>query len=838
MPWLCLKLGYDAYGSSPRSWTKLYNMNSLKAGDIIRYNGHSIFVTAVSGSTITFGDCNYKGTCQIRWNVTTTKSAISNFSYVLSAPKSLSNVTSQKHIATDFNPTIKDGTYALKNVNSGKMLNVYDGSNSCKDGTALTTWSQDGSADQKFYFKHVSGGKYLVYAVCSGASGSVYKRVVDVNVGSDSVLGLGDSCDVWTQNSNWNDCQLFYVVPVGNDKYVLELASMPNAVLACKNADNAATNGGKITLRNYESLTTQQWYFYNASGSAKVDPSIDASTSTKTYYTGTYKVSATDGLNIRSGAGTSYSKVDAISYNTSITVTQVSGNWGKITYDGVDGWICLDYTTFVSPLVSSISVKTMPTKTSYYVGDTLNTSGLILNVNYSNNTTSTISSGFTCSVSTLSTAGTQTVTVTYSGKTTTFNVTVSAVTLSSISVKSSPTKTSYYVGDTLNTAGLVLNLTYNNGTTSTASSGFTCSPTTLSTAGTQKITVTYSGKTTSFNVNVTAVAVESVTVKTDPTKTSYYVGDTLNTSGLVLNVKYNNGTTSTVSSGFTCSPTTLSTAGTQKITVTYGGKTTSFNVNVSEKTEQTYTVNFYANGGSVTPANTKVVVGNSITLPTPTKTVKVTFNANGGSNAPSVQNCSLNCSGWATSSSATTGEYACGSSYKPTKDITLYAVWQNTAVTINSSVPTRNGYKFLGWSRDASASNASYVAGSKINVSGNVTLYAVWEKYSEGDISGYVIEVEANDMAISYKTVNATIPVSIIYTGDVDYTVEYASSNPSVVTVDDKGNITTIGTGEAEITVTVTDEYGNTVEDTCTVTISYAWWQWIIVIVFFGWIWY
>ena len=230
--------------------------------------------------------------------------------------------------------------------------------------------------------------------------------------------------------------------------------------------------------------------------------------------------------------------------------------------------------------LSSIAVKSMPTKTSYFVGDTLNTSGLALTATYNNGTTQTISSGFTCSPTTLNTEGTQKVTVTYSGKTTSFNVTVNPVMLSSIAVKSAPTKTSYFVGDTLNTSGLALTATYNNGTTKTITSGFTCNVTTLNTAGTQNVTVTYSGKTANFSVTVTAVTLSTISVKTAPTKTSYFVGETLDTTGLTLTATYNNGTTKTISSGFTCTPTKLDTAGTQKITVSYGGKTTSFNVTV------------------------------------------------------------------------------------------------------------------------------------------------------------------------------------------------------------------------------------------------------------------
>ena len=94
------KCGYDFSGYDPASeWAKVENvsaLDSLKPGDIVRYYSnrptkHAIFVTAVSGDTVTFGDCN--GTskrCQIRWDATITKQKLSfNFIYVLKAPDTL-----------------------------------------------------------------------------------------------------------------------------------------------------------------------------------------------------------------------------------------------------------------------------------------------------------------------------------------------------------------------------------------------------------------------------------------------------------------------------------------------------------------------------------------------------------------------------------------------------------------------------------------------------------------------------------------------------------------------------------------------------------------------------
>lgn len=64
------------------------------------------------------------------------------------------------------------------------------------------------------------------------------------------------------------------------------------------------------------------------------------------------KVTATDGLNIRQGAGVKFNKLGAVPENTVLKVTrQTSGNdyiWGLIEYDGVKGWVALDYTRKIS----------------------------------------------------------------------------------------------------------------------------------------------------------------------------------------------------------------------------------------------------------------------------------------------------------------------------------------------------------------------------------------------------------------------------------------------------------------------------------------------------------
>ena len=207
--------------------------------------------------------------------------------------------------------------------------------------------------------------------------------------------------------------------------------------------------------------------------------------------------------------------VKAVGYGTTvITATTVNGLTSNCTIN------------VKKEEVTSLTIATKPTKTNYYVGDTLNTAGLTLKAAYNNGTTQTITSGFTCTPTALTSAGVQTVTVNYGGKTATFAVNVQDVTLSGIAIASNPTKTSYYVGDTLDTTGLKLTATYSNGTTQTITGGFTCTPTALSTAGAQTVTVNYGGKTATFTVNVELPVLPFVTLTFDPTDGVLDLADT------------------------------------------------------------------------------------------------------------------------------------------------------------------------------------------------------------------------------------------------------------------------------------------------------------------------
>ena len=163
-----------------------------------------------------------------------------------------------------------------------------------------------------------------------------------------------------------------------------------------------------------------------------------------------------------------------------------------------------------------------------------------------------------------------------------------------------------------------------------------------------------------------------------------------------------------------------------------GVKSASTSVKIPIK--PTYTITYNANGGSGAPSSQTKWLDESITLSStkPTRT-GYTFK------------------GWATSASATTSAYDPGDTYTTNAKLTLYAVWSiitytvtynanggsgapanqtkkyGTTLVLSSTEPTRTDYDFLGWATSASATTSAYDPGDAYTANAAVTLYAVWE---------------------------------------------------------------------------------------------------------------
>ena len=112
---------------------------------------------------------------------------------------------------------------------------------------------------------------------------------------------------------------------------------------------------------------------------------------------------------------------------------------------------------------------------------------------------------------------------------------------------------------------------------------------------------------------------------------------------------------------------------------------------------------------------------------------------------------------WNTAQNGSGTSYASGASYKSNTagQVFLYAQWTaNTYsitynanggtgapsaqtkthavnLTLSSTKPTRSGYTFKGWGTSSSSTTASYAAGASYTANASVVLYAVWEKSYE-----------------------------------------------------------------------------------------------------------
>lgn len=140
-----------------------------------------------------------------------------------------------------------------------------------------------------------------------------------------------------------------------------------------------------------------------------------------------------------------------------------------------------------------------------------------------------------------------------------------------------PTKARYFVGETFDSAGLVITAYYNDNTSEQVT-GYTLSSPDMSVYGNKTVTVTFDEKTVDFNILV--VDISGIEVKTMPTKVEYQKGDVFDTTGLSILVKYTDGTSETKTTGFEVSGFDSSSVGEKTITVTYKTHTDTFKVTV------------------------------------------------------------------------------------------------------------------------------------------------------------------------------------------------------------------------------------------------------------------
>lgn len=268
----------------------------------------------------------------------------------------------------------------------------------------------------------------------------------------------------------------------------------------------------------------------------------------------------------------------------------------------------LSYTANWEPDLEEIIIKKMPKLNTYKVGDKLNTDGLVVVARYGDNNIKEINN-YNVETKVLNTLGMHQVNVYYLDKVTSFEVNVIETETNKISkiskiiISEKPNKTEYYVGEECDYDGLKIKVINEDGSSYIISEGFTIESKAFNDVGVHKVNVSYLGKTTSFEVNVIEIdinEISKISILEEPNKTKYYVGEKVNLDGLKIKVINEDGSSYVISEGFTTNSKILNKVGVTDITVEYMNKTTTFDVEVVNKSEKKVgifkkTINFIKN---------------------------------------------------------------------------------------------------------------------------------------------------------------------------------------------------------------------------------------------------
>lgn len=275
-------------------------------------------------------------------------------------------------------------------------------------------------------------------------------------------------------------------------------------------------------------------------------------------------------------------KIDKNAFSTKVTTNialnkktnEISGSpWGAT---GTITWLVR---------VEKLEITHMPTKVKYLIGEAFDSTGLVVTAYYNNNTSELVPIGSIDSSfpNILTKRGNNTITFEFDEQSASFDVL--AIDIDGIEIETLPRKLKYYSGDSFDSTGLSILVKYTDGTSEIKTTGYEVSGFDSSSAGEKTVTVTYkaptvlaSTRTTSFTVTV--VGVSEIEVNTLPEKTEFLSGESFDSTGLSILVKYTDGTSETKTTGFEVSGFDSSSVGEKTITVTYKTHTDTFKVTV------------------------------------------------------------------------------------------------------------------------------------------------------------------------------------------------------------------------------------------------------------------
>lgn len=500
------KLGYDAYGSRVTSWYHDGPVSSIKAGDVLHYYGngadasagHWVFVTAVSGTTVTVGECNI-GTdyCRIRWGHTYDMSQAYNVT-VYSAPWDLSANTPAPSYEVDtryptpfkaytvttdqvkcyYSPSYNDATFPgwIDNYDECTIEEVYT-HGWCK---VTLAWPDDPTGYKTVYVEtsYFLNSGDLIPATFN-TEHTIYRRA-----------NLAETCGqkaeayqtIYKVGQSGNTSQIIYMTSNGNYCGWLDHTISPPQSASLVS----------VTPGTSSSYTTFTWDASSEVGCAYIRIFKGELWSGEEYSINRVTEKTVSSI-LPEGSYKAYLETRDINDDTCyinwtgscLSFTVEKGITYTIRYDANGGTgapgsqiknptftITLSRTEPIREGYTFLGWATSPTATDpeYLPGSEFNTDA----------------------------------------ETTLYAVwEKDAADLTGIKVAALPAKTVYEIGEELDTTGLSIEASYDDGTKETITSGFTVSGFDSSTVGSQTVTVSYGEQSTTFTVTVKAAVSET-----------------------------------------------------------------------------------------------------------------------------------------------------------------------------------------------------------------------------------------------------------------------------------------------------------------------------------------
>lgn len=263
-----------------------------------------------------------------------------------------------------------------------------------------------------------------------------------------------------------------------------------------------------------------------------------------------------------------------------------------ISYQGKNAQFYITVEKHEERRAISIEVKSLPTKVAYFLNQEFDPAGLVITVNYNDDTSEDINTGFNLSTPDMSRIGEQLINVSYGDLATSFKINISKAQLVSISITTKPTLLIYYVGQEFNLKGMVVTATYEDGSTQVVEGTIKSYPD-MSTAGEKIIFVEYKEdnitKSDAFSITVLEAPVaelDHIEITSLPSKIEYKVGEEFDGTGMVVKAFYDDGSSQELSSSLYQVDVDLTTVGQKVVTISYLNKTDTFDIYVISEEEK------------------------------------------------------------------------------------------------------------------------------------------------------------------------------------------------------------------------------------------------------------